>query len=106
MPSSSNEMSGRQEAGTMEDSCFLLNKIKPQLFSLFFNFTFHHKVWRPEPGALEKQVKIGPLEHQFGHMVHLCILEQIQRTNSRKGVLSGQWFGVVVEVDDVGFPEA
>jgi hypothetical protein len=74
--------------------------------ALRLNLAFHHKVRWSEPRALEKQVKIGPLEHQFGHVVHLCILEQIQRTNSRKGVLSGQWFGVVVEVDDIGFPEA
>lgn len=74
--------------------------------ALPLNLAFHHKVRWSEPGALENQVKIGPLEHQFGHVVHLCILEQIQRTNSRKGVLSGQWFGVVVEVDDIGFPEA
>ena len=39
-------------------------------------------------------------------MVHFCILQQIQGTNSRKGILSGQWFGVIVEVDDIGFPEA
>jgi hypothetical protein len=74
--------------------------------TLGFNLAFHHKVRWSEPRSLEKQVKIGPLEHQFGHVVHLCILEQIQGTNSRKGVLSGQWFGVVVEVDDIGFPEA
>ena len=79
-------------------------RLQPDVLRL--NFAFHHKVRWSEPRSLEKQVKVGPLEHQFGHVVHLCILEQIQRTNSRKGVLSGQWFGVVVEVDDIGFPEA
>ena len=39
-------------------------------------------------------------------MVHFCIFEQIQWTNSGKGILSGQWFGVIVEVDYIGFPEA
>lgn len=92
-----------------------LKRKRPGITPVFFclqpnvlrlNLAFHHKVRWPEPRSLEKQVKVGPLEHQFGHVVHLCILEQIQRTNSRKGVLSGQWFGVVVEIDDIGFPEA
>lgn len=73
---------------------------------LRLNLAFHHKVRWSQPCSLEEQVKVGPLEHQFGHVVHLRIFEQIQRTNSRKGILSGQWFGVVVEVDDIGFPEA
>ena len=84
--------------------------MEPRLFHslgcLRLDLPFHHKVWRSEPRPLEKQVKIGPFEHQFGHVVHLGILEQIHRPNGRKGILSGQWFGVVVEVDYVGFPEA
>ncbi len=73
---------------------------------LRLNLAFHHKVRWSQPCPFEEQVKVGPLEHQFGHVVHLRIFEQIQRTDSRKGILSGQWFGVVVEVDDIGFPEA
>ena len=84
--------------------------MEPRLFHLVgclrFDLTFHHKVWGSEPRSFEKQVKIGPFKHQFGHVVHLCIFEQIHRSDGRKGVLSGQWFGVVVEVDYVGFPEA
>lgn len=70
------------------------------------DLTFHHKIWGSEPCSFEKQIKIGPLEHQFGHVVHLCVLEQVQRSDGWKGILSGQWFSVVVKVDYVGFPEA
>ncbi len=73
---------------------------------LGLDLAFHHEIRRAQPGAFEKQVEIGPLEHQFGHVVHLGVLEQVQRTDCREGVLSGQWFCVVVEVDDIGFPEA
>ena len=39
-------------------------------------------------------------------MVELGVLEQTQWADSRKWILTGQWFLVVVEVDYVGFPEA
>ncbi len=73
---------------------------------LGFNLAFHHKIRRAQPGSLEKQVEVCPFEHQLGHVVHLCVLEQIQRADCRKWILSGQWFGVVVKIDDIGFPEA
>ena len=84
--------------------------MEPRLFHLLgclrLDLTFHHKVWRSEPRSLEKQVKIGPFEHQFCHMVEFRVLEQTHWSDGWKRILSGQWFLVVVKVNYVGFPEA
>jgi hypothetical protein len=39
-------------------------------------------------------------------MVDLGILQQTHGADRREGVLSDNRFDVVVEIDDVGFPEA
>jgi hypothetical protein len=39
-------------------------------------------------------------------VVELSVFEQTQRSDGRKWIFSCQWFLVVVEVDNVGFPEA
>ena len=39
-------------------------------------------------------------------MVDLGFLQQAEGTDGREGVLPGKRFSVVVEVDDIGFPEA
>ncbi len=70
------------------------------------DFPFHHQVGRSKPCPLEEQVEVGPFEHQFCHVVEFRVFEQTHWSDGWKGVLSGQWFLVVVEVDYVGFPEA
>jgi hypothetical protein len=69
-------------------------------------FSFHDEVWWAEPNALEDQIEIRPFEHQLGDVVHLGIFEQTERTHGRKWIFADKWFGVVIEIDDVGFPEA
>lgn len=69
-------------------------------------FASHIKSWRSKPGTLEQHVEVDPFEHQLGNVVHLCVLQQTERTYRRQRVVSGEWLSVVVEIDDVGFPEA
>ena len=69
-------------------------------------FPLHHQVRRTEPYPFEEKVEIGPFEHQLGHVVDLGVFQQAERSDGRKGILAGERFGVVVEVDDIGFPEA
>jgi hypothetical protein len=76
------------------------------LFLLLAYLTFHHKVRRSKPGTFEQQVEVGPFEHQFGHMVDFRVFEKTHRSYGGERIFPGQWFLVVVEVDDVGFPEA
>jgi hypothetical protein len=64
-----------------------------------------HRRWA-KPGPCQQQVIIGPFEQQFGKMVHLRILQQPHGANAGERVLSDYWFDVVVEVNNVGFPEA
>jgi len=52
------------------------------------------------------EIEIGPLEYQFGHMIGLGLLEQTEGPDGGEGVFPGEGLGVVVEADDVGFPEA
>jgi hypothetical protein len=67
---------------------------------------FHHKVRWSEPCTFQEQVEIGPFEHQFGHVVELGIFQQAHWSDGREWIFPGQWFLVVVEINDVGFPEA
>ena len=69
-------------------------------------FPFHHHVRRAKPDPFKQEVEVGPFEHQFGHVVEFGVFQQAERADGRKGVLAGERFGVVVEVDDIGFPEA
>jgi hypothetical protein len=39
-------------------------------------------------------------------VVHLGVLQQVEGTDGRKRIFAGERFGGVVEVDDIGFPEA
>jgi hypothetical protein len=68
--------------------------------------TLHHHIGRTKPHPFQEKIEIGPLEHQFGHMVHLCLLKQVERSDCRKRIFAGQGLGIVVEVNDIGFPEA
>ncbi len=65
----------------------------------------HHGRWA-KPGSCQQEIEVGPFEHQFSHMVHLGVLQQAERTNGGERIFTGERFSVVVEVDDVGFPEA
>jgi hypothetical protein len=76
------------------------------LFELLAFFAFHHKIRRSKPGPFEEQVEISPFEHQFGHMVDFRLFEKTHRSYGGEWIFPGQWFLVVVKVDDVGFPEA
>jgi len=55
---------------------------------------------------IQQQIKIGPFEHQLGHMVEFRFPEQIQRTDCRKRIFSCKRFSVIVKINYVGFPEA
>jgi hypothetical protein len=61
---------------------------------------------RAQPGSCQQQVVIGPFEQQFGQMVHFRILQQTHWADAGERVLSDYRFEVVVEVNNVGFPEA
>ena len=74
--------------------------------SFGYYLSFKHHGWWAEPGSCQQQVEVGPFEHQLGHMVDLGVFQQAERTDGGEGILAGKRFSVVVEVDDVGFPEA
>ena len=69
-------------------------------------FSFHLQIWRSKPGAGQQEVPVYPLEHQFGYMVHLRVFQQTHGANGREGIFADNRFGGVVEIDNVGFPEA
>ncbi|WP_217907629.1 MULTISPECIES: hypothetical protein [Desulfosediminicola] len=69
-------------------------------------FASHVKSWRSEPGALEQHVEVNPFEHQLGNVVHLSVFQKTEWTYRWQRIVSGEWLSVVVEIDDVGFPEA
>ena len=77
-----------------------------EVFSTGAVFPLHHHVRRAKPDPFEQEVEVGPFEHQFGHVVEFGVFQQAEWADGRKGVLAGKRFGVVVEVDDIGFPEA
>jgi len=68
--------------------------------------SFHHQVWRSEPGPFKQQVIVRPFEHQLSHVVHLGVLEQAQGSKGWKWILTGEWFSIVVKINYIGFPEA
>ncbi|SHO46272.1 hypothetical protein SAMN02745220_01400 [Desulfopila aestuarii DSM 18488] len=69
-------------------------------------FSCHFKGWRSKPGALDEHVEVNPFEHELGDVVHLRVFQEAHRTDDRQRICSGVWLSGVVEVDDVGFPEA
>jgi len=73
---------------------------------LFNTFTCHLKRWRSKPGALDEHVEVDPFEHELGDMVHLRVFQEAHRTYDRQRICSCVRLSGVVEVDDIGFPEA
>ena len=79
------------------------------LFLLFdhihaFSGQLHSRWTKPSP--CQQQVIVGPFEQQLGKMVHLRILQEPHWANAGERVLSDNRFDLVVEINNVGFPEA
>ena len=61
---------------------------------------------RTKPRPCQQQVVVGPFEQELGEMVHFRILQEAHRSYAGERVLSDHRFDIVVEVYNVGFPEA
>jgi hypothetical protein len=86
------------------------------LAACYFNFLFlfdhihtlagqlHSR--RAKPGPCQQQVIVGPFKQQLGKVIHLRILQEPHGADAGERVLSDYRFDVVVEINNVGFPEA
>ena len=90
--------------GQMSLSSGLLN-VRCQIL-LFNILSCHHEIWGSKPGSLEQEVEVYPFKHELCHVVHFRILEQCHGTNCWEWIFPGVRLSVVIEIDDVGFPEA
>ena len=84
---------------------FGLQKVE-LLLDQIHSFSSELQCWWSEPCASEQQVVVRPFEKELGDMVNLCVLKKSHWSNRREGVLSDYWFYIVVEINNVGFPEA
>gem|GEM_PF-681719 len=78
------------------------------LFFLYHIHAFACKLERrrTEPCPCQKQVVIGPFENEFGEMVDFRVLQQPHGADAGEGVLTDNRFDIVIEIYNVGFPEA
>jgi len=80
------------------ESLLFLDHIQPLAFHLEFRIS--------EPHTFQQEIPVNPFEDQLDHMVCFRVLEQTHGADCREGKLADNRFGVVVEIDSVGFPEA
>ena len=76
------------------------------LFDHIKTFAGQLKRRRTKPRSCQKQVVVGPFKQQFGEMIHFRILQETHRSYAGERVLSDDRLDFVVEVYNVGFPEA
>jgi hypothetical protein len=68
--------------------------------------SFHLEFRISEPHTFQQEIPVNPFENQLDHMVCLRVLQKTHGSDRREGEAPDNRFGVVVEIDSVGFPEA
>ena len=85
---------------------FDVRRRAPVPHGLLNTLSFHGESRRSEPSPFQEHIEVYPFEHELGDVVHLRVSQQAKRSYERQRICSGVWLSAVVEVDDIGFPEA
>ncbi len=62
--------------------------------------------WRSKPCTCQQQIKVCPFEQELGYMIDFRVLQQTHGADGWERIVTDYWLDVIVEVNNVGFPEA